>query len=64
MSLLVQERPQLLWERIGALPISSHVDLPSAQRLTSASLLATLRYVQQKFDDRAAAPETSLGPAA
>jgi methylaspartate mutase epsilon subunit len=56
---------RLLWEQIGALPISGHVDLPSARRLTSASLLTMLRYVQRKFDERAAAaPETSLGPAA
>jgi methylaspartate mutase epsilon subunit len=44
---------RLLWQRIGRLPIRDLVELPSAERLTSAGLLTALRYVQRTFDGRA-----------
>jgi methylaspartate mutase epsilon subunit len=52
---------RLLWQRIGALPIRDLVELPSAERMTSAGLLDALRYVERKFDHRVAAPEITLG---
>ena len=48
---------RLQWQRIGALPIGDLVELPSGQRMTSASLLDALRYVERKFDHRAAATD-------
>jgi methylaspartate mutase epsilon subunit len=55
---------RLLWERVGALPIAGDADLRATRRMTSDRLLDTLRYMQRKFDDAAATPEISLGPAA
>ena len=43
---------RLLWQRIGALPIGGLVDLPATERLTSAGLLAALRFTQTRFDER------------
>jgi len=43
---------RLLWQRIGALPIGDLVELPSAERITSADLLSALRYIELKFDNR------------
>jgi methylaspartate mutase epsilon subunit len=53
---------RLAWQRIGALPIGDLVELPAAERMTSADLLSALRYVEHRFDDRGE-PETVLaGP--
>jgi methylaspartate mutase epsilon subunit len=52
---------RLLWQRIGRLPIRDLVELPSAERLTSAGLLTALRYVQRTFDSRAAGVGITTG---
>jgi methylaspartate mutase epsilon subunit len=41
---------RLEWQRIGALPLGGLVELPSAERMTSAGLLDALRFVERKFD--------------
>jgi methylaspartate mutase epsilon subunit len=51
---------RLQWQRIGALPIGDLVEPPASDRLTSAGLLAALRFVQRKFDDRFGAPDLVL----
>ncbi len=43
---------RLQWQRIGALPLAHLVEPPAGERLTSASLLSALRFVQSGFDDR------------
>ena len=43
---------RLHWERLGALPLADLVELPAAERLTSAGLLNALRFVQSGFDER------------
>jgi methylaspartate mutase epsilon subunit len=53
---------RLRWHRIGALPIGDLVELPAAGTMTSADLLAALRYARRKFDHgpvSAAAPSTA-----
>jgi methylaspartate mutase epsilon subunit len=50
----------LLWERIGSLPLAGVVDLPSAGRTTSASLLAALRYMERKFDGQGRRTQVTL----
>jgi methylaspartate mutase epsilon subunit len=52
---------RLLWQQIGALPIGDLVELPAAERMTSADLLGALRYVELKFDHPFAAPGTGPG---
>jgi methylaspartate mutase epsilon subunit len=54
---------RLRWQRIGALPIGDLVQLPAADTMTSAGLLAALRYVRRKFDQHCL-PATSAPPAA
>jgi methylaspartate mutase epsilon subunit len=41
---------RLGWQRIGSLPIGDLVDTPADERMTSADLLAALRFVEHTFD--------------
>jgi methylaspartate mutase epsilon subunit len=53
---------RLQWQRIGSLPIRHAVELPGAARMTSAELMDSLSFVQNKFDHGALAwsrPESS-----
>jgi methylaspartate mutase epsilon subunit len=56
---------RLQWQRIGALPIGELVQLPAAYPVSSADLLAALRYVRRKFDQlslsAASPPPTPAG---
>jgi methylaspartate mutase epsilon subunit len=51
---------QLHWQRIGSLPIGDLVELPGTERMTSAELLGSLRFIERKFDHRARASDITL----